>query len=285
MTSEQSPESIELLWVCAACGDKTAGPFPHPARCRKKSCPDYRVYNTADGPKGYGGVLLALPRLTDTPLMAELRKPAPDHRYENDQQIVETWCNLAGRGIQLSTWELKWFVKLFQSQIAKLTTATVVFDNSDSYHGLDNHKEVFFYEQEFYVLSNFSAFIIEWNGEVFPTSEHAYHWSKFPNDPLKRAAIRVAKSAHDAFKMAERWKQYRCPDWDSIKVDTMRSILQAKVEQHEYVRRKLLETGNRRLIENSWRDDYWGWGPKRDGRNMLGELWMEIRHRLQLKQS
>ncbi len=64
------------------------------------------------------------------------------------------------------------------------------------------------------------------------------------------------------------------PDKDNA---VMKDILRAKVEQHEYVRRKLLETGDRELIEDSWRDDYWGWGPNKDGKNMLGRLWMEIR--------
>ena len=46
------------------------------------------------------------------------------------------------------------------------------------------------------------------------------------------------------------------------------------------MRRKLLATGDRTLIENSWRDDFWGWGPNRDGQNMLGRLWMEVRAEL-----
>lgn len=145
---------------------------------------------------------------------------------------------------------------------------------------LDTDRQVFFYEQDHYYLSNFSAFMLQWNGYVYPTSEHAYQAQKFPDDPLKQTAIARASSAHDAFKMAERWKQYRRPDWDEIKVDVMRYILAAKADQHEYVRRKLLETGDRELIENSWRDDVWGWGPNRDGQNLLGKLWMEIRAEL-----
>jgi predicted NAD-dependent protein-ADP-ribosyltransferase YbiA (DUF1768 family) len=31
------------------------------------------------------------------------------------------------------------------------------------------------------------------------------------------------------------------------------------------------------LIEDSWRDDFWGWGENKDGKNMLGKLWMEVR--------
>lgn len=89
-----------------------------------------------------------------------------------------------------------------------------------------------------------------------------------------------ARSAHDAFKVAQEHKSYQRSDWDQVKVGYMRRILHAKADQHEYVRRKLLGTGDRELVENSWRDDFWGWGPNRDGQNMLGKLWMEVRAEL-----
>lgn len=143
-------------------------------------------------------------------------------------------------------------------------------------HGLDTPERVCFYEQDFYVLSNFSSFNLRWKGKIFPTSEHAYHWEKFEDGDLSET-IRTAPSAHEAFKLAERARWLRRDDWDDVKVDIMREILRAKVEQHEYVRRKLLATGDRELVENSWRDDFWGWGPNRDGQNLLGKLWMEIR--------
>lgn len=149
-------------------------------------------------------------------------------------------------------------------------------------HGLDTPERVCFYEQDFYVLSNFSAFQLDWRGHIFMTSEHAYQWSKFAgtgNDTIS-LGVRFATSAHDAFKLAEEFRQYRRSDWDEVKVATMRDILRAKVAQHPYVRRKLLATGDRELVENSWRDDFWGWGPNRDGQNMLGKLWMEIRAEL-----
>lgn len=144
-------------------------------------------------------------------------------------------------------------------------------------HKLDTDAEVFFYEQDFYVLSNFSAFTLQWRGWRFDTSEAAYHYEKFSDYPAVREEIVCAPSAHEAFKIAERNRRLRRPDWDAIKVGIMRDILHAKAAQHEYVSRKLLATGNRELIEDSWRDDFWGWGPNRDGQNMLGKLWMEIR--------
>ena len=70
------------------------------------------------------------------------------------------------------------------------------------HHKLDTDHQVFFYEQEFYVLSNFSAFRLRWMGNDFDTSEAAYHWEKF-EDPTIRARILHAPSAHAAFKTAE----------------------------------------------------------------------------------
>jgi len=149
-------------------------------------------------------------------------------------------------------------------------------------HKLDTETSVFFYEQEFYVLSNFSAFNLRYKGFLFATSEHAYQWSKFrpPNDGGIAFLIRIASSAHDAFKLAEEHYKFRRPDWNEIKDNIMLDILRHKAKQHEYVRRKLLETGDRVLIEDSWRDDYWGWGSNKDGKNRLGKLWMQVREEI-----
>lgn len=152
-------------------------------------------------------------------------------------------------------------------------------------HGLDTPERICFYEQDFYVLSNFSAFNLRWEGLVFPTSEHAYQWSKFwdvNNGQNVKKFILHASSAHQAFKLAEQFRGERRNDWDKVKVGIMRNILRAKARQHDYVLRKLLATGDRELVENSWRDDFWGWGPNRDGQNMLGKLWMEIRTELRV---
>jgi N-glycosidase YbiA len=151
---------------------------------------------------------------------------------------------------------------------------------------LDTDSQVFFYEQDFYVLSNFSAFSVNVFGQQFPTAEHAYQWKKFCDTrPVIGLWIMRANSAHEAFKLAQQYKVHQLSNWNEIRVEVMRMIFRAKVEQHEYVRRKLLATGDRELVENSWRDDFWGWGENRRGRNMLGKLWMEIRSELIAAQS
>lgn len=163
-------------------------------------------------------------------------------------------------------------------------------------HGLDTENEVFFYEQDFYMLSNFSAFPIQWRGFIFATVEHAYHHEKFlqggsdrlvpglnnPTSVEDRFGLCLqlrakTTSGHGAFKLAQMHKDLRRPDWDEVKIGVMQLLLFAKCEQHEYVKRKLLQTGDRLLVENSWRDDFWGWGPERTGENMLGKLWMATR--------
>lgn len=158
--------------------------------------------------------------------------------------------------------------------------ALQIAKESAGFYKRDTAERVCFYEQDFYVFSNFSAFTLEWKGVKFDTSEAAYHWEKFPLHSDICSAIRFAPSAHEAFKIAERNKHLRRPDWDDVKFDIMRDIIRAKVQQHEYVRRKLLVSGEREIVEDSWRDPVWGWGPNRDGQNMLGKIWMEVRDEL-----
>jgi ribA/ribD-fused uncharacterized protein len=153
-----------------------------------------------------------------------------------------------------------------------------------NYHKLDTPNEVFFYEQDFYILSNFSAFRVKWGDQSFDTLEHAYHFRKFEGvnntmAQLARQAILNASSAHEAFQIAQSFKNHRRTDWDVVKESIMQELMEAKVKQHMYVREKLLKTGTRRLVEDSWRDSYWGTGADGKGKNRCGALWEIVRGR------
>ncbi len=105
---------------------------------------------------------------------------------------------------------------------------------------------------------------------------HGLDSEKFDNHEIIEA-LQNTRSAHDAMKLAYANKDKYRKDWDDIKLGIMKKILRSKVEQHPYVKKKLLESKDKELIENSWRDSYWGCGPNKDGENHLGKLWMEVR--------
>ena len=143
------------------------------------------------------------------------------------------------------------------------------------------HDAVGFYPREFYVLDNFSAFAIRYNGELYPTAEHLYQAQKFINDhPEIAELIRTAPSPHEAKMLAGQNLKYRRPDWDELKLHIMEDILRAKLQQHAYCRKKLLETGDAPLVEDSPSDSFWGIGSDRKGENYLGKIWMLLRNEL-----
>ena len=127
---------------------------------------------------------------------------------------------------------------------------------------------VFFYPKEFSVFDNFSAYQIEYDGFLWPTSEHAYQAARFKDvSPHIVDFIKNAKSAHDAQKIARDYRSQQIPDWDNRKKEVMKEIIRHKLDQHSYVLEKLLKTGDRIIIEDSWRDSEWGWGKEKDGKN------------------
>lgn len=138
-----------------------------------------------------------------------------------------------------------------------------------------------FYTREFYVLDNFSAFQVDWQGRRWATVEHAYQAAKFLDKaPEVVDLIQDARSAHDAKKIARSHADKVPEKWDEIKVAIMEDICLNKLLQHPYVMKKLLDTGDLEIVEDSPDDDFWGWGPNRDGQNVSGKIWMALRERL-----
>ncbi len=138
-----------------------------------------------------------------------------------------------------------------------------------------------FYPREFYVFDNFSAFQVDWNERSWPTSEHAYHAGKFIDAaPEIVELIFNARSPHDALKIATEYKSRRREDWDEVKIGHMEEICRLKMQQNSYVYEKLLLSGDMEIVEDSPKDDFWGWGINRDGRNELGKIWMRLRDEL-----
>jgi ribA/ribD-fused uncharacterized protein len=139
---------------------------------------------------------------------------------------------------------------------------------------------IYMWEDEFYPLSHFAAFSVEYENVLWQTAEHAYQAASFTDTDI-RNQITLARSAHDARMIGQKLKKQRRPDWGTHKLVVMEELLRAKLAQHPYVREKLLASGNREIIKNVPDDSYWGWGIDHKGENRMGKLWMKLREELQ----
>ncbi len=140
-------------------------------------------------------------------------------------------------------------------------------------------EKILFYEGQWYFLSNFSSFMVRWRGVDWITSEHAYQAAKF-DDPIIIEEIKNARSAYDAKVIARAYDHKKIPNWYEVRLGIMEEIVRVKLEQHSYIHRKLLETGDREIIEDSPTDSFWGRGPDWKGENHLGKIWLNLRNEL-----
>lgn len=138
-----------------------------------------------------------------------------------------------------------------------------------------------FYPREFYCLDNFSSFKVEWDGYLYASLEEAYQTAKFLKSAPKIAEeIKKSHSAHEAQKIAFANKDKVRSDWQEVKLTIMEELLRKKLQQNPYVKQKLLQTKDYIIVEDSPKDNFWGWGKDRTGENHLGKLWMKLRDEL-----
>ena len=134
-------------------------------------------------------------------------------------------------------------------------------------------------------LSNFYLHPLVYQGMTWKSSEHCYQAMK-TTDPVERCAIKMASTPGAAKKLGAKCTMRA--DWEDIKVRVMRDIVKAKFSDPELAS-KLIATGNVELIEgNIWQDFTWGcvWdGHEWQGRNLLGNILMEVRAELVTSQA
>lgn len=130
---------------------------------------------------------------------------------------------------------------------------------------------------EYRWLSNFEVADIEYEGIVYPSTEHAYQAAKVM-DIEERKRIAALPYPKDA-KREGKYLKLRS-NWDSIKIQVMYDVCKYKFTKHAYLREKLLATEDAILIEgNWWNDTFWGVCNGK-GQNKLGEILMAIREEL-----
>jgi ribA/ribD-fused uncharacterized protein len=136
---------------------------------------------------------------------------------------------------------------------------------------------------EFGQFSNFAPFPIKIDGERWPTSEHYFQAQKF-EDQAYRQRIQKARTPMLAAQLGRDRKQKLRRDWESVKVNVMRTAVLAKFAQHEELQNLLFSTGDAKIVEHTANDNYWGDGGDGSGKNMLGRILMEVREMLRSAQ-
>ena len=112
------------------------------------------------------------------------------------------------------------------------------------------------------------------------SAEHYYQATKFaPGAYYDR--IHGATHPDEARKLGEAWFKRKRPDWKTNRVLYMTRGMYTKCRTHEDVHERLVATGNRRIIECSTFDFFWGCGRDGRGENQFGRMLMRIRARLE----
>ena len=133
---------------------------------------------------------------------------------------------------------------------------------------------------EYGYLSNLYKVPVTFEDRTFRCSEDAYQFGK-PKDPAVAEWIISAPKPHLCAAAAHALLGFDIvPEWSTKKVPRMARVIDAKFRQNRDLRKKLLETNPRSLIEESNTDAFWGIGKKGNGHNMLGILLMATRNEL-----
>lgn len=167
----------------------------------------------------------------------------------------------------------------------------------------------FYHSNEPYAeFSNFyPASFVDRHGRHWQTSEAFYQAHKFEHIPSYFHLIRFADHPRKAFLLGRldpsnptygnqnvhegskytviqevmRHCHFRMrEDWDLVKLAIMYEGLIYKFTQNEYLKHKLLSTGDVQLEEASPTDYYWGTGEDGTGENWLGHLLVTLRTEL-----
>lgn len=127
-------------------------------------------------------------------------------------------------------------------------------------------------------LSNFWPCEIDYEGIVYPTTEHAFQAAKSLDVEVRERISKlmtpgIAKKAGRAISIR--------PDWEDVKIQVMKDITRIKF-QYPSLAKRLIATYPMELQEgNTWGDKFWGVDLESGvGENHLGKILMEVRAEL-----
>ncbi len=142
-------------------------------------------------------------------------------------------------------------------------------------------------DEPFGGLSNMAGgYPIHVHGVRILTSEALYQACRFPHLPDVQRLIIGQISPMTAKMRSKPYRKDSRPDWDQVRVRIMRWSLRMKLANNwNTFSALLLKTGERPIVEESRKDDFWGAkvvddGDTLVGMNVLGRLLMELREQV-----
>ena len=128
-------------------------------------------------------------------------------------------------------------------------------------------------------LSAYSRHGFKLDGEAWPSVAHYFEAMKFTDADLRKA-ISAADSPNKARRLAARNKRRIRVGWNQVRETYMTRGVYRKCHTSEFAAAALLGTGDRRIIETSQYDYYWGCGRDTRGLNTYGKVLMQVRAKL-----
>jgi len=159
----------------------------------------------------------------------------------------------------------------------------------------ETDKYIFFWKA---IISNWHICKFTVNDVEYNTSEQYFMHQKamtFHNYDIAQKILQ-SKNPKEQKALGRKVSGFDYVIWNTIRYKVMLKGNYEKFSQDEFSRKKLLETGNKILVEASPYDIIWGIGLEEDderilnerewkGQNLLGKVLMEVREKLRNKEN
>lgn len=132
---------------------------------------------------------------------------------------------------------------------------------------------------------------IEYDGHKFTTSEQLFMYKKakfFGDEPVAARIVTLGTHPKDAKDYGRQVRGYNEESWSKVREQMMYDSIYLKFSQYPKLKKQLLDTGDKILVEGTPFDPIWGvkikWDDDRildeknwKGQNLLGKVLMDVR--------
>lgn len=147
-------------------------------------------------------------------------------------------------------------------------------------YALHDEKHIHGFFGKYRFLSNFHLCDIDYEGLIYPSTEHAFQAAKYASQEKRFECLSMSTG------QAKSWGQEaRLPNnWNEERLFVMYKIQSIKYTSHRKLQENLLLTFGKSLCEtNHWMDNFWGcdYRTPKLGKNNLGRILEIVRWRLE----